>query len=133
MQSPREGPIACPSAPFSASLAPYSFAALLPADPIGAFLRANERQRVPCDHQLIIAARGRLRIGSPCGRKAQFARRRDSHFAIERRLSTKPHFDLVPTPIIHESHEERTSRDLGFVYFCERDAPTDAARVLDGN
>jgi hypothetical protein len=54
-------------------------------------------------------ARGRLRIGSPCGTKAQFARRRDSHFEIERRLSTKPHFDLVPTPIIHERHEERTS------------------------
>ena len=31
------------------------------------------------------------------------------HFAIERRLSTKPHFDLVPTPIIHERHKERTS------------------------
>jgi hypothetical protein len=42
-------------------------------------------------------------------KKGTIARRRDSHFAIERRLSTKPHFDLVRTPIIHERHEERTS------------------------
>jgi hypothetical protein len=34
------------------------------------------------------------------------------HFAIERRLSTKSHVDLVPTPVILERHEERTFGDL---------------------
>ena len=55
------------------------------------------------------------------------------HFAIERRLSTKSHVDLVPTPVILERHEERTFGDLNSVYLGEGDAAADPARVLDGN
>ena len=72
-------------------------------------------------------------MGSPWGRKAQSARRRDSISRSSGDLSTKPHVDLVPTPIVQERHEERTFEDLDSVYFCEGDAPTDAVRVLDRN
>lgn len=73
------------------------------------------------------------KMGSPRGRKAQSARRRDSHFAIERRASTKPHVDLVQTSIVHERNDERTFRDLDSVCFREEDTPTDPTWVLDGN
>src|SRR5208283_5707814 len=55
------------------------------------------------------------------------------HFAIERRLSTKPQVELVPTPVVHERHDERTFPELDSVDLREGDASTDAIRVLDEN
>ena len=48
-------------------------------------------------------------MGSPMGKKGTIRAPLRLPFRDRAATSTKPHVDLVPTPIIHERHEERTS------------------------